>query len=631
MCGIFGILNLDSSNVENNTLRSMGAAIRHRGPDDEGYVGYNLKTGLLKHYLGDESSEHAGALRGEFGNITNDVFDADIALGHRRLSILDTTFSGHQPMSYFSERYVLVFNGEIYNYIEIREELLAQGYVFESNSDTEVVLAAYAHWGVECANKFNGDWALALLDTTKNTIYLSRDRFGIKPLYYWFDGSTFIFASEMKAIIEHPKVSVKPSVEYFQDFLKSGLKSWAEQTPFVGIKRFPSAHWSVLDLDTEAEIKFQRYWKLDHNAKNETYDAVIAKKIADQYYALLKDALKIRMRADVPLGFALSGGLDSSSLVYLANEIRNELKYTQPIKTFSAVYNSPEAKHCDESYFIDLLESNLSFSSFKKEPISSDVPAISERVAREFETLPDGSGISGANTIKLAKDIGLSVTIEGQGADEVQAGYERYLLEYLYSVSWHELIKFTTKYLFARSGTIFSKDFLIFSVFAKFAGRTFSNYIMKKLGKNIVLNGKGLNSALQISVEQGLSNLLHYGDARSMAISIESRMPFMDHRLIEFCLNVPACYKVHNGFSKYFARLAFDGKLPDEITWRRDKMGWPSPQEAWFEGSLKEWSQHAIKNSMIVKELAPNIVSPTNVKTYVRLLNVAMWEKVFLK
>ena len=632
MCGIFGVVNLDGlTNIDGLTLRSMGNAIRHRGPDDEGYVGWSHRTGLLLNYVGPDSADSSSIGQFISNNIVETAFSGNIAFGHRRLSILDVSFAGHQPMSYLKERYCITYNGEIYNYVELKAELSELGYKFQGSSDTEVILAAYAHWGVECSQKFNGDWAFAIFDTLTNSIYMSRDRFGIKPLYYWFDDETFIFASEIKSLIEHPRVQVIEDISYFDGFLKEGAKNWESSTPISGIKRFPSAHCCLLDLNSKLVIDFNRYWRLNQCKKTEKYNSAEADRLAEEYYSLLKDAVKIRLRADVPLGFALSGGLDSSSLVYLAQEIINERGSGESLRTFSAVYDSLEAKDCDESYFIDLLQAELGFQSFKKEPLGGDIPQLSELVARHWETLPDGSGMSGINTIGLAKEIGLSITIEGQGADEVQAGYERYLIDHLSSVSWSYLFRNISSYISVWRGSVTLRQTLFLAFAVRIFGPRLVNLILRRLHKTMLVDGGGLNQALSNSVGQGLANLLHYGDARSMCFSIESRVPFMDHRLIEFSMNIPACYKFHNGYSKYFARLAFENKLPDEITWRKDKMGWPSPESHWFSGPLKNWSRNMISGSSILKKMGVANGVPTDTKNHIRLLNIALWEKVFLR
>lgn len=632
MCGIFGVVNLDGvTDIDSETLRSMGDAIRYRGPDDEGYTGFSNKTGCLLNYLGSDSANPDQNNISIEGDINEKLFSGNIAFGHRRLSILDVSFAGHQPMSYLKNRYCITFNGEIYNYVELKAELSELGYEFQGNSDTEVILAAYAHWGVDCSKKFNGDWAFAILDTFTKTVYMSRDRFGIKPLYYWFNNETFVFASEIKALIEHPQIQIEEDISYFDSFLKEGAKNWESSTPILNIKRFPSAHWCLLDLNAKLDINFNCYWQLNQCNHVEEYNALEAARIAEKYYDLLKDAVKIRLRADVPLGFALSGGLDSSSLVYLAQEVMDERGSKETLKTFSAVYNSPEAKDCDESYFIDLLQAKLGFQSYKKEPLSGDIPHLSELVARHWETLPDGSGMSGINTIGLAKEIGLSITIEGQGADEVQAGYERYLIDHLSTVSWKYLFKNIISYISVWRGSVTLPQTLFITLTARIFGAHFTNLILRKFGKNISVDEAGLNQALSNSVEKGLANLLHYGDSRSMCFSIESRVPFMDHRLIEFSMGIPACYKFHNGYSKYFARLAFDKKLPDEITWRKDKMGWPSPENHWFSGPLRKWSKKMLSDSSIVKKMHLDADSRIGTRDRIRLLNIALWEKVFLR
>lgn len=260
MCGIFGIWNIHKQSVDMGFLLDSLNSIRHRGPDDEGYLLINSYTQDVASCLGPESAAHVRLPRIE------DVFNPqfDIAFGFRRLSILDLSPSGHQPMSNSDGSLWIVFNGEIYNYIELRAELQAQGYVFHTQTDTEVILNAYDAWGVECLNRFNGMWGFALFDKRKKRLFCARDRFGIKPFYYFFDGERFLFASEIKALLANPGVSRKPNDAVIYDYLAYGLLDHTEETFFTGIMQLPPAHYLILE---DSNVSIRRYWDLDSQNK----------------------------------------------------------------------------------------------------------------------------------------------------------------------------------------------------------------------------------------------------------------------------------------------------------------------------------------------------------------------------
>ncbi|OOF20329.1 asparagine synthase (glutamine-hydrolyzing), partial [Salinivibrio sp. IB872] len=550
MCGIAGYIARES--VEKSPLKKMTDAIAHRGPDGEGYY-----------------------------------YEDDIAFGHRRLAIVDLSDHGKQPMEY-QDRYVTVFNGEIYNYLELKQELIEAGYSFSNETDTEVIMAAYDLWGSDCVKSFNGMWAFVLYDKQNETFFISRDRFGIKPLYYYCDNNNFVFCSEVKGIYASGLVEKAPNKSYLKNYLDNGPNEYDAETAFANVYRFPFAHYF---LGTKEQLlgqpQFTRYWELTTNTSRERFCPIKAKEYADQYYDLLADSVRLRLRADVKVGSALSGGLDSSSIVYLVNEQLKAQGKADLQETFSSVYKSNGTQDCDESEFIDLLAKELNVNSNQIEPNEKDVPDELEKVIWHMENPPESTCMSGWHTFKKVKDTGVTVTLDGQGADEQLAGYLPYIASYMTSISIFDLYKEVFNLLrIPGSRNIVIIGFLM-------ANCRF--FLGKEIYQSLFIGIKRrqppseLNLELKNSFEKGLVTLLHYADHTSMAYSIESRMPFMDYRLVEFLARVPACYKIHNGWTKYLARLAFDKKLPDEITWRKDKMGWPVPEEYWFRGNLQEW------------------------------------------
>ncbi len=597
MCGIVGYIYTNSEQVEHNKylIKKMTDVIAHRGPDGEGsYFGKNF------------------------------------AFGHRRLAIVDLSEAGHQPMEY-QNRYIITYNGEIHNFPELKKELKKQGYVFKSETDTEVVMASYDFWGVKCLEKFNGMWAFVLYDNSTETFFISRDRFGIKPLYFYNKDGEFVFGSEIKSILEYSEEIGSPNIDYLRKFVKDGTNEYNEETAFLDILRFPSASYflgSSVDLEV---LSVQKFWKVKSNLSGERFCQEKANQYAQQYYDLLYDAVKLRLRADVKVGSALSGGLDSSSIVYLVNQQLRAMGKEELQETFSSVHKEEGTTHCDESQYINLMSKELGVNSNQIAPRECDIPSELKCMIRFMENPPENTCMSMWHTFKKVAESNVAVTLDGQGADEQLAGYITYLPSYLTSLSiidfYKELPCFfkipgAKKYLFRA---------FVLSNFKWFFGKGCLSFVLDNILKKKF--NLSLNAVLEESFNNGLLNLLHYADRGSMGNSIESRMPFMDYRLVEFLASIPACYKMHNGWTKYVARLAFDKKLPDDICWRIDKMGWPIPEDKWFNGGLKSWLKSEVINSDLVKEVVADLkgVDELPRKNKVRLLNLAVFDKVFLK
>ena len=596
MCGIAGQIS-STGPVSASVIKAMTDAIVHRGPDGEGCH-----------------------------------IEETFGFGHRRLSIVDLSNAGHQPMVYI-DRYVITYNGEVYNHGELRVELENAGYSFSGHSDTEVILAAYDYWGAECLKRFNGMWAFVIYDRLKKTFFISRDRFGVKPLYYYRDGNVFVFASEMKAILVHPAVVKRINYDSLDKYLSQGPQESLEDTVFEGIFKFPKASFAIVSAD-EAMSTFQtqEFWSVQPNESCEPYSPGKAAEYASQYYDLLEDAVRIRLKADVKVGSALSGGLDSSSIVYLVNQIlkaegKNELQ-----ETFSSVFKTRETKYCDESYYINKVIDQLKVKANLGSVDESEIPDIHRRIIKSYESPPDNTCVAGTIVFRVVKSTDVKVTLDGQGADEQLAGYLGYLNTYLTSLRYLDFLK-EARYVLRipRAWKHVVAAFVMLN-FRILFGEYRLVRTLKWFGFDYEPN---LNRRLKDDFDTALVNLLHYSDRVSMAYSIESRAPFMDYRLVEFLCSIPACYKIHNGWTKYIARLAFNGKLPDEICWRQDKMGWPSPEDYWFRSSgLRSWFIDTVASSRIVKRLRPKLsvdreLDSTKMTQMIRYLNVAVFEKVF--
>lgn len=613
MCGITGIIS--KGDIMYSTMKAMNDKLYHRGPDAEGFL-----------FGGDCISDCSLSM------VSCVNSDTRFAFGHRRLSIVDLSLFGHQPMQYMN-RYWIVYNGEVYNHVELRSELVEKGYHFVSNSDTEVIMAAYDFWGKECLGRFNGMWAFVIYDGLRNEFFISRDRFGIKPLYYFQNDENLIFASEIKALLENPLVVPKEDKEFIRDYLINGCKEYTTRTAFLGIKKFDYGSYIIIGgNDVFSPLKEYKFWKVRPNLSDEKFNSERAQIYAEQYYDLLYDAVRLRLRADVNVGSASSGGLDSSSIVYLINrQLRDQGVEHQQV-TFSTVYNTPGTENCDESAFIDEVTRTLDVNSLRIEPQEAEVPHEHRKVIYHLENPPEGTLMSSWHTFKLVGSSEVVVTLDGQGADEQMAGYLPYIINY-----WSTKKKLSGSlkelYFFWKTSTMkFALIGLGFNVAKKLFSEDVVKYVIFKITGRRIEVYKNLNQRLFEDSFSSLITLLHYADHTSMAHSVESRMPFMDFRLVEFLMSVPACYKIHNGWTKYIARLAFDKKLPDTVVWRKDKMGWPIPEKKWVNGGLKNWFEAGVKDGFLcVGEAAPQKLNKVEHSRAFRYLNLSVLHKVYFK
>jgi asparagine synthase (glutamine-hydrolysing) len=595
MCGIVGIVSNKEINADN--LKAMSDTMVHRGPDGDGL------------YIGDR-----------------------LGLAHRRLAIFDLSDAGKQPMEYL-DRYVITYNGEIYNHPELRSELEEKGYGFRSHTDTEVIMAAYDYWGTDCFNKFNGMWAFCIYDRKEDRFVLSRDRFGIKPFYFWCDGESFLFASEIKALLAYDEFGKpKPNLEYLSSYLSEGTNEQCPETAFEGVYKFSFSSFVVCTREELVEGRFQEkcYWDLNPNISTEGFDQNALERYTSGYRELLKDAVRLRLRSDVKVGSALSGGIDSSSIVSLVNEIQDAEGRNGMQETFSSVYKSPGTTACDESEYIDELAQHLGVHSNQIEPQEADIPAEHAKMIYHLETPPTGTLMSSWHTFKLVGESDVTVTLDGQGADEQLAGYDGYITNYIANQRIGTAI-----YECVRAGKRLRRKALkglVIKIASMILGNGRALKLLEKVSKTIRLQAMPLNQKLALDFRENLVTLLHYADKTSMAHSVESRMPFMDFRLIEFLFEVPSSYKFHDGWSKYLSRIAMQDKLPANILWRREKMGWPIPEAFWFNGGKKSWLDNKVLGSPFLNEhFRIHIKSYENLRMRekLNLLNLAVWSETF--
>ena len=561
----------------------MTAAIQHRGPDGEGF------------WLNAEQT---------------------VGFGHRRLSIIDLTAAGSQPMHYL-DRYTITYNGEIYNYIELKDILVKKGYVFTTNCDTEVVLAAYACYAENCLAHFDGMFAFAIWDQQEKTLFCARDRFGEKPFYYTLQKDEFIFASEMKAL-RAAGITKKMDNEMLLNYLTLG---WVQnpvnkqQTFYEDIMSLPPSHFLLYKFqrEKEASLEIKSYWDIDKESEttDESEDCV-----KEHFLELFTRSIKRRLRSDVAIGSSLSGGLDSSSIAAVVNELLNSDGRYQ---SFSAVFPGFEK---DESKQIGEIVKQFNLENYEVTPSANDfVSDLEKLIYHQEEPFQSASVYAQFRVYDLAKQHRVTVILDGQGADEILAGYPKY-----YHWLWQEKIA-GFKWKEARNeiqaarqnGQEINWDLKNYA--AAFLPGFAANQLEKNAHKNQSDNSdltydfflhnhnkttifkpsvNKLNDILYFNTMQfGLEELLRYADRNSMAHSREVRLPFLNHELVQFIFSLPSSFKIKNGFTKFLLRISMDEHLPESIVWRKDKVGFEPPQKLWMHDAKVEECVHESRRKLV--------------------------------
>ncbi len=541
----------------------MAAALRHRGPDDEGYVAIEAVSGLAVPLPGDDTpaSCRSGALPFLPGGETRPDA-AGVVLAARRLAILDLTPSGHQPLSSPDGRDWIVHNGEIYNYVELRDELSARGHRFAGTSDTEVALAAYREWGTGCFERFNGMWAQTIWDGARARLVLARDRFGVKPLYVVENADGIAFASEIKALLEASVAATRPNQAVIRRFLETGrIDAMAGQTCFADVRQVEAG--TFVEYDLGGPLRPTRYYS-PHAGESATGED------GERVRGLLDDAVRLRLRSDVPVGSCLSGGLDSSSIAALAQ--RRLAGSGVRLESFTFAAGDPP--HDERRYAQAVADATGARARFAAQP--DDLPAAVEAVSREQdEPFGSASVVAQRQVMALAREHGTKVLLDGQGGDEVLAGYKYYVAARLADelrsgrpVSWARNL------VAGRRNALLSAGWLLRATAGELRRRRHT--------------GERLREEQLEDVREHLPALLHYEDRNSMAFSIETRLPFLDYRFVELGLALPGKTKIDDGWTKLALRRAFDADLPAQVVWRRDKVQFSVPQDAWLAGPLRE-------------------------------------------
>ena len=538
MCGIFGALT--TKGLKNSRMEKISELFSRRGPDDEGILNIELKSGKLQ-------------------------------LLHRRLSIIDLSNKGHQPMSYNGGEIWITYNGEIYNYRELRNELRRKGHKFESETDTEVVLASYKEWGPDCVKYFNGDWAFCIYDKRNDKLFLSRDRLGVKPLYYCRDNENFAFSSKIKALFLLPCLKKEWNRNLVGLFVLFGISDFSSQTMFKNIYQLMPAHNMILDLPS-AKMTVYKYWNVSFNKDRGRYSLGEERKHKANIRNILEDAVKLRLRADVNVGTCLSGGIDSSIVAVLINKFRKEkVKEADSVgnvqKTFTASY---KGEKIDERKYVKVLAQYIKADSKFVFPSYVDLNRDLEMIGAVYDELVfSTSAYSQYRVMDLASNY-VKVVLDGQGADELFGGYWSSFKKNAYRGMLPYFKKFFLRTFY------YDKIKILRRIFGDFNLDTAEDIFVEKMAF-------GLNKQLFLDETKfNLPQLLRYEDRNSMNFSVEARVPFTDYRLVEYVLGMPSCYKIHKGWTKYILRLAFEDMLPSKIVWRRDKIGFETPEKKWL-------------------------------------------------
>jgi asparagine synthase (glutamine-hydrolysing) len=591
MCGISGIIARNTNISPEAEVRTMNDAIAHRGPDGEGFYAYK-----------------------------------NVALGHRRLAILDLSDLGEQPM-HWGEKYTIVFNGEIYNYIEVREELVKEGYKFRSECDTEVILAAYDFWGQACVSRFNGMWAFAIIDKVSGVLFCSRDRFGIKPFYYTVSDDRFSFGSEIRQLLgKEPVLNLPVALDY----LIAGIEEASDETFFQGIVKLTPGHNLIFDLSAN-DFRIERYYELPESSK--------ASATIEDYIALLEESVKLRMRSDVRVGTCLSGGLDSSTVAALAS--RN---YGYQDK-FYAIHARSEEAATDESAYAAMVSDHLQLNLKTVTPGYEDFRrSIDKVVAAQEEPFGSPSVLMQYFVFGEARRNSCIVMLDGQGGDETLLGYERYYPALIRSLPWY---RWPAALLSSKKNSRLSMPeaigyMLYFGNYSNRLGR------LKRKAKFIrpaYLESYRPETLRKVSesysdirrlqktelTRSQLPHLLRYEDKNSMQHSIEARLPFIDYRVVEMALSLDHSAKIRDGWTKFVLRKGMSGLLPDKILWRKNKLGFNAPENIWLERHAAQMDT-AIRGSKIIEAIVNTEqldIPKLDKRTRWRLYSLAMWEAAF--
>lgn len=631
MCGIAGIVTLDSFDAA--SLVSMTQVVKHRGPDGYGfaYFGPGPKSGC--------ELIHNEERWPSFQKLS-------VGLGNRRLAILDLSPLGNQPMQIDDGALTITYNGEVYNYLEIRRELEAAGQTFRSRTDTEVILRGYQQWGSECLNRFNGMWAFAIWDRARQRLFCARDRFGVKPFYYALGIRCFLFGSEIKQILEFPGSRRTANDRIVFQYLEQNLLDHTEETFFKDVSQLPAGHYLTLDLSQGSLApQIRRYWdlSLDQSRKLSVDEA------SDEFLGRFKKAVTLRMRSDVPVGSCLSGGLDSSAVVCMATKLC-------PGNDFHVFSSCFDDETHDEREYIREVVATTGVQSHLVYPMPEEFWHRFEKLIwHQDEPVGGASVYAQWCVMEQARRAGIPVLLDGQGGDETLCGYRKF--QYLYL--WMLLKKANPKLLaeallWLRNGSRplwswedaarYMPGFLTqaSSLTARVSPPSFARQERHWIQNLWLFDGLSQRQKVDL-VAYSIPALLHYEDRNSMAHSIEARVPFLDYELAAFLVNCPPSFKLRHGWSKWILRNAMKGILPEKIRLRKTKLGFGTPQAKWLRNELRkavedllassEWSMgRFLVRQKVQEEFTKFFAGHSKAlpgASLLRALNLEMWGRVF--
>ncbi len=614
MCGLGGIVFrvLDPEGVE-MAVRKMILLQKHRGPDGEGF--YNAP---------------------------------DVSLGHARLAIIDLTTTGKQPMSDQTGRFWITFNGEIYNYLELAHRLEQVGYQFRGGSDTEVLIAAYMHWGRDCVNFLRGMFAFAIWDNKERELFIARDRLGIKPLHYFLDRrENLYFSSEIKALlpfVPERKIHTQLACDYIAWNL---LDHDDSQTMFENIKRLPPGHTLVWKAGQGIEVN--RYWELrvpDPVSILPSHPLQLFHEFRERF----EYVIRLHLRSDVPVGTSLSGGLDSSSIVGLVNEqLRNNGVWKEGWQhAFSACFDEVEL---DERPYIDEVVKATGVDLHHVFPSGEQLMADFENwMWCQEEPVSHTNPYAQYCVARLARQHGIKVLLDGQGADEQLAGYRKFILVYLkdlvnqgkYSLAVREGFSFFLNPEILRTSRFMDGRRYLFSI-PEHASALWAGGAYPKQPSSLVLGSSLVERLHQDITHSSLPLLLRYEDRNSMAFGVEARVPFVDHELVEWLIKLPSDMRLFHGWTKYILRESLSDVLPPRVKKRKTKLGFLTPEAKWLSGALKPWLVQMLQSPQYIQAVVEPLgvqqlllqyqqgsSSPSLLDTLFRLALFEFWARQFL-
>lgn len=600
MCGISLVISKKGHNIDSETLSKMNEVVNHRGPDSNSF--YIRKN---------------------------------IGLGHTRLSILDLSNNGIQPMEKYN--LVLTFNGEIYNYIELRSKLIQFGYDFTTYTDTEVILAAYHYWGKDCVTHFNGMWAFAIFDIVKNEVFISRDRFGVKPIYYYDEDDFFVIGSEIKQILPFLSI-ITADEQVVVDYIVAGMEDHLSRTFFKGVNKLPPSNSLVFSLKDNSLSK-TKYFELSPNS--DVWNSSEFENVS-QYEISFKESIRLRLRSDVRVGTCLSGGLDSSAIAYFASKLHDS---NDKFLAFH-VSSTSDSRYSEISYVHELVKDlpiDLVVVDGSKENILNN---INDVIKVQEEPFGSPSVVLQYLLMKKAKDMKCKVLLDGQGGDETLLGYERYYPSVYKSLKWSQKLKYLVevvnksnlsflkliKYLFYFTNPYLRVKYLKFR--SRFIRSKFLDLISIDIYENMSLNFRNIVELQKQEIfSTQLPHLLRYEDKNSMYFGIETRLPFLDYNCVQIAISIRPTLKVKDGWSKFILRKSTETNLPKSIVWRRDKIGFELPEDEIITFIEPELIQLLGKSKLIgkivkigeLKRLLPSL----NSRIKWRLYNLVKWELFF--